>query len=104
MQISNVLRQGEGGYLFFMCPGCKHRHGVKVEQVGVGPVWEWDQNADSPSFWPSIFVNPPGRYHSDSAPSCHSFVRDGHIHFLGDCTHELVGRTVPLPNVNDWVH
>src|SRR5436309_254590 len=27
---------------------------------------------------------------------CHSFVRDGLIEFLGDCTHPLAGRTVPL--------
>ncbi|MGC4033677.1 MAG: hypothetical protein QM754_18485 [Tepidisphaeraceae bacterium] len=27
---------------------------------------------------------------------CHSFVRDGQIEFLGDCTHELAGKTVPL--------
>jgi hypothetical protein len=28
---------------------------------------------------------------------CHSFVTDGRIQFLGDCTHHPVGQTVPLP-------
>ena len=27
---------------------------------------------------------------------CHSFVTDGKIQFLGDCTHELAGQTVEL--------
>lgn len=39
----------------------------------------------------------------DSAPFtcliCHSFVRDGRIQFLGDCTHALAGQTVDLPEV-----
>lgn len=25
------------------------------------------------------------------------FIRDGQIQFLGDCTHALAGKTVPLP-------
>ncbi len=28
----------------------------------------------------------------------HSFVVDGHIQFLGDCTHELAGQTVDIPD------
>jgi hypothetical protein len=28
---------------------------------------------------------------------CHSFVVDGRIQFLGDCTHHLAGQTVDLP-------
>lgn len=29
---------------------------------------------------------------------CHSFITDGQIQFLNDCTHPLAGQTVPLPN------
>lgn len=32
---------------------------------------------------------------------CHSFVRDGRIEFLGDCTHELAGKSVALEPVDD---
>lgn len=28
---------------------------------------------------------------------CHSFVVDGQMQFLGDCTHALAGQTVPIP-------
>jgi hypothetical protein len=35
----------------------------------------------------------------DSKPSiCHSFVTDGRIQFLNDCTHSLAGQTVDLPD------
>ena len=30
---------------------------------------------------------------------CHSFVREGKIEFLGDCTHALKGQTVDLNDV-----
>jgi len=32
---------------------------------------------------------------------CHSFVTDGRIQFLGDCTHNLAGQTVDLPEITD---
>jgi hypothetical protein len=28
---------------------------------------------------------------------CHSFVTAGHIQFLSDCTHEMAGQTVEIP-------
>ena len=34
-----------------------------------------------------------------SSSVCHSFITDGRIQFLGDCTHELKGQTVELPEV-----
>jgi hypothetical protein len=30
---------------------------------------------------------------------CHSFVRNGRIEFLGDCTHALAGQTVDLKDL-----
>jgi hypothetical protein len=30
---------------------------------------------------------------------CHSFIRDGQIQFLSDCTHALAAQTVDIP---DW--
>lgn len=107
--ISKVLRRsGCDGYtmLMFWCPGCKEAHGVSVQRPAgqPGPLWTWDGNADRPTFSPSVlvrtgravdpaFVPDPG----DPPEICHSFVRDGQIQFLGDCTHELAGKTVPLP-------
>lgn len=32
--------------------------------------------------------------------TCHSFVTDGRIQFLSDCSHALAGQTVPLPDID----
>lgn len=59
-------------------------------------IWEWDRNAECPTFSPSLLVwydNPDGT----RGMTCHTFIRAGHIEFLGDCTHALAGQTVPIP-------
>ncbi|BAS10570.1 hypothetical protein AHiyo4_39920 [Arthrobacter sp. Hiyo4] len=38
-----------------------------------------------------------------TAPRCHSFVRNGHIEFLSDSTHELAGQTMALPPLPEWL-
>lgn len=113
-QISAVLRNGEGDRLIFWCPGCNGTHVVKTGAGG----WGYNGNADRPTFTPSILIrtghhaegHKPGAacwctynaQHPDKPPVftcgvCHSFVTDGQIQFLGDCTHPLAGQTVPLP-------
>jgi hypothetical protein len=73
----------------FWCPGCDRAHMVTTGGPGA---WSWDGNVDAPTISPSIKVEAP--------PSvCHSFVRQGQIEFLGDCTHPLAGQRVQLP---DW--
>jgi len=42
---------------------------------------------------------PDGKRYPGADVVCHSFVTDGRIQFLGDCTHTLAGQTVDLP---DW--
>jgi len=85
-----------GAMILFECPGCEYSHGVHVEPEGKYPVWKWNGSLDRPTFYPSILVrsnvgDPP----RDTV--CHSFVTDGRIQFLGDCTHALAGQTVYLP-------
>lgn len=41
----------------------------------------------------------PERRYPGRAMVCHSFVTDGRIQFLGDCTHALTGQTVDLPEI-----
>lgn len=95
--LGKKLRKIAGGRVAFWCPGCDQAHQVGVEP-GAGPVWEFNGNGDAPTFKPSVFVNAPGQFHNPGMPSCHSFVTDGKIQFLGDCTHSLAGETVPLPD------
>lgn len=85
-------------YLLFECPGCEESlsHGVQVE--GPGPHWDWNGDVDRPTLTPSILVR--FDYGEDRAQRvCHSFIRDGQIQFLSDCTHALAGKTVDLPEV-----
>lgn len=81
--------------LAFECPGCGQLHAIPT----TGPrAWEFNGDLARPTFAPSILVRwTSGPEHQ--AGVCHSFVRDGQIQFLGDCTHTLAGKTVPLPEV-----
>lgn len=112
-QLSPILRSVEGGGLAFRCPGCDETHMV-------GPGWTYNGNPDAPTFTPSVLVKSGhfiegragkdcwctfeeriGRKPQFSCKVCHSFVTDGQIQFLGDCTHALAGQTVALPEWDD---
>lgn len=103
-----------GDSVAFRCPGCGDTHVVRVKP-GAGACWGYNGNPDAPTFTPSLLVRSghhvPGHEGEscwctwedrDEFPElkcyiCHSHVTDGRIQFLGDCTHELAGQTVPLP-------
>jgi hypothetical protein len=103
MKISPILRRA-GAMLIFKCPGCCRNHGIRIRALSSpgdrnGPGWEWDGDAERPTFSPSVLVRYDGADAGiGGAPPavCHSFVRDGQIEFLADCTHGLAGQTVPL--------
>ncbi len=114
--LSPILRDVEGGGITFWCPGCKERHCV-YHGLGLGPRWAWNGDVNKPTFSPSVLIrhghHMPGHDGGDcwctyyaARPQavrhfkcgvCHSFVVDGRIHFLSDCTHALAGQTVDLP-------
>lgn len=113
MGARGVLRTAEGGRLLFHCPGCNENHQV---QVGDGPgAWGFNGDHERPTFTPSILLRSGhhvrghekgpcwctyeerfGRPSPFKCIVCHSFVTDGQIRFLDDCTHHLAGKTVPL--------
>ena len=87
---------------------------VVVEPEGPGKIsWYWNGSGDMPTFSPSVLVTGikqmtdeahqeylrTGTLPERQTFRCHSFVTDGNIQYLADCTHELAGQTVPLP---DW--
>jgi len=117
-----TVRDGLGQVcgLAFDCPGCGTRHAVNT----VGPqAWSFNGDFERPTLSPSVLVrrghyaNPdgqPGNCACDfqqrfpnEAPwpwpctRCHSFVREGRIQFLEDCTHALKGQTVDLPDCSE---
>lgn len=96
--LGKYLRTLEGNLIAFWCPGCDREHHVSVAPHPAP--WGFNGNAEKPTFTPSVLVTYDGAdAGTDGAPPaiCHSFVTDGRIQFLGDCTHALVGQTVDLP-------
>lgn len=78
--------------LVFHCPGCHFIHSIRVS--GESPVWQFNGDVDHPTVHPSIRVQ---WYHGDDDRCCHSFLEDGRLRFLDDCTHDLAGQTVDVP-------
>lgn len=80
--------------MFFECPGCNIGHSFRIK--GKGPIWTWNNDTEKPTFSPSLLV----RWHKGGIGGtkevCHSFVKNGQIQFLSDCTHHLAGKTVDL--------
>lgn len=93
------------GWMIF-CPACKSGH--QFDQR-----WTFNGDEQRPTFRASMLVRwttaePPvtpenlAEYQRAPWPQqkvekvCHSFVTDGKIEFLADCTHALASQTVPL--------
>ena len=83
--------------LEFFCPGCRYYHAFTIGRADTtgGPIWTWNGDMIRPTFSPSLLVN------GSTEQRCHLFVRDGQIEFLSDCWHELRGKTVSLPAVEE---
>lgn len=75
----------------FYCPGCKGHHAISN-------IWQYNNDPDKPTISPSILVNGTIKPYPGMI-RCHSFVTDGKIQYLSDCTHDMAGQTVDLP---DW--
>lgn len=102
--------RGNDERVLFWCPGCDEAHAIHTRANG----WTWNGDLERPTFSPSVLlqatyyeprITPENveQWHREpweQQPElvvCHSFVVDGEIQFLGDCTHQLAGQTVPLP-------
>lgn len=122
------VRKTTDGYSF-KCPGCGDHHHVRtegpralwafngnVESPTFSPsllmtaghyCYPDREKAKRDGCWcnfPERFPDLAKRYAHDGTKLpccyvCHSFVTDGHIQFLGDCTHALAGKMVPLTEV-----
>lgn len=105
---SSRLRRGQDGTFLFFCPGCNECHVVYTGRRGA-PTWAFNGDMDRPTFSPSVLVRTgravdPTFIQEDGDPPevCHSFIRDGNIQFLADCSHEMAGRIVALPTIDKW--
>lgn len=102
------------GTLLYRCP-CGDTHAINSAK------WSWNGDVERPTFSPSVLVTSghyvpraPGEPEScwcayakenpeEKLPfgcyRCHSYVENGMVRFLADCTHALANQTVPIA---DW--
>jgi len=81
--------------LQFICPGCRKRHALNT-------TWQFNGDYDKPTVSPSVLVT--WTYGEDNKQErCHSFIKNGMIQFLNDCTHELKGQIVELPEFDNKI-
>jgi len=108
------LEKIDGDMVAFYCPGCECSHMVDPKRWAVDLVHD--------TIHPSVLVHEnwkmPNDWDPDTAPRdesgkfvtqengkilgavktprCHSFVRNGKIQYLNDCTHALAGKIVDM--------
>jgi hypothetical protein len=91
VQEKNVLyplNNSPGKYIFY-CPGCKSNHLINTNFNG----HQITGKLNKPTVKPSVLSKGNAKL---GTPNCHSYITDGKIEFLPDCTHELAGKTVDL--------
>ena len=97
VRLSKILAKSNGN-IYFECPGCEIPHGINCGD-GHGQLWSFNGDVNNPTFSPSVLVD--FTYGAEKKREvCHSFVRNGKIEFLSDCTHELAGKIVDIPEWN----
>lgn len=88
-------------HYWLWCPACDDVH-----MVNNG--WGFNGDEEKPTFTPSILVHSITTLDNDDnkiqTPTCHSFVTDGMWNYLGDCTHEMAGKSVPLVELPSYFH
>lgn len=90
----------------FRCPGCGHLHVLNTNPLYHNTCWGFNGNVDHPTFTPSLLCKSgwyvaPDIYPVDHKSSylCHSFITNGQIQYLSDCTHHLAGQTIELSEI-----
>lgn len=92
---TGAVVQQRGDSVWWWCPGCEQAHRITTGRDG----WTWDGDFEAPTFSPSVLCTIRG----ENPSRCHCFVRAGQIQFLNDCTHELAGQTVAVPELPEWM-
>lgn len=96
MKVKEIKNPDESHHSWAIkCPGCGDYHCYDNR-------WTFNGDMERPTFTPSMKST-----YEHGEPKithvCHSFVTDGRIQFLSDCTHSMKGQTVDLSDVPaDW--
>jgi len=78
----------------FMCPGCNILHHFNTN-------WKYDEDFENPTVKPSLLWK--GMVDDGNGgwkkAKCHSYITEGKIKFLHDCSHSMKSTTVELPEI-----
>lgn len=86
----------------FYCPGCNEEHNFKYysdKNKYIDPntdPWRFNYDFNKPTITPSILVTC-----SHINQRCHSYITDGVIKYLDDCSHFLKGTTIELSEIEE---
>lgn len=109
-QVSAKMRNTTDGFTWW-CPACEEAHPLPKG-------WTFDGNLDAPTFTPSFkhtgkqTVKVNGRWTGGWVRDengnaldwcCHYIITAGQVAFCGDSTHSLAGKTVPMPDLPDYL-
>lgn len=115
-QVSSKLRRYTDGYTHW-CPACREMHKLPDS-------WSFtNRDLEFPTFQPSfkhtglkLNKDENGKwigegkdawlYDAQGKPIpeiCHYILTNGVLNFCPDCTHSMAGKTVPLPELPDWL-
>lgn len=80
--------------LWVYCPACKHAEQILVRSATTSrPSWEWNGDYEKPSFTPSVKITGGPGY------CCHYYITDGQFRYQDDCSHDLKGAIVDVPDL-----
>lgn len=87
------------GVYVYWCEGCECCHAIyTINPNTLGAMWSFNGNMEKPTIQPSVLV----RWNKKDVPQvCHTFITDGMVNYLGDCTHRLAGQTIPMISLDD---
>ena len=60
--------------------------------------WTWNGSLEKPDLKPSILTKAP---QGDNVIVCHTWINEGMVHFLNDCTHEYAGQILDLLDIEE---
>jgi hypothetical protein len=100
--MADVLKRvRDSDIVTFWCPGCEEYHQISTTK------WEFNGDFEKPTFSPSYltWLDPNPEANVERKPEwekfrlgfrCHSYIKDGVIQYLSDCTHKLAGKNVSM--------
>jgi hypothetical protein len=78
--------------LTIKCPACDDLHVLHG--------WNWNGDLELPTLTPSLPVTHKTVEEGKTVHYvCHSYITNGQIQYLSDCTHKMAGQTVDLPEI-----